>query len=119
MPVRIPSIAFQVSTCPRQIARIDRDLQKPQLRQAQDQLAQAQTAVNLAAKEEARYRELLDAARADLLKNDQNKAAQLAAREQVEALKSQLDAVNVNLEEPKFARLSTASSRKNTSRKGN
>ncbi len=144
------------------IARVDRDLQEPQLRQAQAalaaqyaqlqqvmiasrnaetsldaqlraaqaQLTQAQTALDLASKDEARYSALLeagavsvqtydtyksqldnalavrdaaqaavDSARSDLLKNDQNVAAQLAAQEQAEALKSQLDAVEVNLDE--------------------
>ena len=117
------------------IARIDRDMQEPQLHQAQLRAAQAQlnqatTAANLAAKDEARYRALLeagavsvqtydtyksqldnalaaedaaraavDAANADLLKNDQNLAAQRAAQEQAAALQSQLDAVNVNIDE--------------------
>ncbi|MBR1581136.1 MAG: HlyD family efflux transporter periplasmic adaptor subunit [Selenomonadaceae bacterium] len=101
-----------------------------QLRAAQAQLNQATTAANLAAKDEARYRALLeagavsvqtydtyksqldnalaaedaaraavDAANADLLKNDQNLAAQRAAQEQAAALQSQLDAVNVNIDE--------------------
>ncbi|MBQ9478557.1 MAG: biotin/lipoyl-binding protein [Selenomonadaceae bacterium] len=64
------------------IARIDRDMQEPQLNQAT-------TAANLAAN-------------ADLLKNDQNLAAQRAAQEQAAALQSQLDAVNVNIELDRF-----------------
>lgn len=144
------------------LARIDRELQEPQQRQAQAaiaaqvaqlqqiilasreaegsldaaltaaqaQLVRAETALNLAAKNEARYRELLNAnaiaaqtydvyrsalddaqaaydaaqanvesARVALLKNDENLAAQAAARDQIAALQSQLDAVNVNLKE--------------------
>ena len=100
------------------------------LRAAQAQEAQAQTALNLAAKDEARYRELLTAeaipaqtydayrskledaqavltaaqaevasAKANLLKNDENKALEQAARDQAAALQGQLDAVNVMLGE--------------------
>ena len=144
------------------LARIDKDLQEPQQRQAQAaiaaqvaqlqqlilasqeaegnldaaltaaqaQLVRAETAMNLAAKNEARYRELLDAnaiaaqtydvyktqledaqaaytaaqanvdsAKISLLKNDENRAAQAAVRDQIAALQSQLDSVNVSLRE--------------------
>ncbi|MBR1421647.1 MAG: HlyD family secretion protein [Selenomonadaceae bacterium] len=81
------------------------------LRAAQAQLDQANTALNLAAKDESRYRELLaesaisvaeanvESARAALSQNDQNKAQVEASREQVAALQSQLDSVNVQLDE--------------------
>ena len=100
------------------------------LRAALAHEAQAQTALDLAAKDAARYRELLaaeaipaqtydtyqsklenaqavfaaaqaevESARANLLKNDENKALELAAREQAAALQGQLDAVNVMLGE--------------------
>ena len=144
------------------IARIDKDYQEPQQKQAQAALSaqyaqlqqviiasqsaegtldanlkaaearlnQAKTAVNLAAKDEARYRQLLEeeaiaiqlydtyksklddtlaaqaaaeanvaSARAALLQNAQNQAQISATREQAQALQSQLDSVNVNLEE--------------------
>ncbi len=92
------------------IAKIDSDTQEPQQRAAK---------ANLAAKDEARYRELLAAdavpvqtydayrskpedaqaevagARANLLKNDENKAPERVAREQAEALQGQRDAVEV------------------------
>lgn len=97
---------------------------------AQAQLVRAETALNLAEKNEARYRELLsesaisaqtydvyktqledlraayaaaqanvESAKVALLKNEENRAAQDAMREQVKALKSQLDSVNVNIKE--------------------
>ena len=100
------------------------------LRAALAREAQAQTALDLAAKDEARYRELLAAdavpaqtydaycskledaqavltaaqaevagARANFLKNDENKALERATREQAEALQGQLDAVEVMLGE--------------------
>lgn len=101
-----------------------------QVTAAQAREAQAQTALNLAAKDESRYRELLateaipaqtydayrskleDAqavltaaqaevasAQANLLKNDENKALEQAARDQAAALQGQLDAVNVMIGE--------------------
>lgn len=104
--------------------------QDANLRAAEARTAQAQTAVNLAAKEEARYRQLLSAdavsqevydtyrskreeaeatlraaqaevssAQAALLKNEENKSLEQAAREQVAALQGQLDEVNVSLAE--------------------
>ena len=144
------------------LARIDKDFQEPQQRQAQAaiaaqvaqlqqlilssqeaegnldaqlqaaeaQLNRAETALKLAAKNEARYRELLSAsaisaqtydvyktqledaqaaynaaqanvesARVSFFKNDENKAAQAALREQIDALQSQLDSVNLNIKE--------------------
>ena len=115
------------------LARIDKDFQEPQQRQAQAaeaQLNRAETALKLAAKNEARYRELFSAsaisaqtydvyktqledaqaaynaaqanvesARVSLIKNDENKAAQAALREQIDALQSQLDSVNLNIKE--------------------
>ena len=97
---------------------------------AESKLNQAQTAVNLASKDEERYKELLraeaipvqlydtyksklddaiaaqqaaqahlDSAKAALLQNEQNQAQINAAREQAQALQSQLDSVNINLEE--------------------
>ncbi len=144
------------------LARIDKDFQEPQQRQAQAALAaqvaqlqqlilssqeaagnldaqlqaaeaqlnRAETALKLAAKNEARYRELLaasaisaqtydvyktqledaqaaynaaqanvESARVSLLKNDENQAAQAALREQIDALQSQLDSVNLNIKE--------------------
>ena len=144
------------------IARIDKDYQEPQQKQAQAALSaqyaqlqqviiasqsaegtldanlkaaearlnQAKTAVNLAAKDEARYRQLLSeeaiaiqlydtyksklddtlaaqaaaeanvaSARAALLQNAQHQAQISATREQAAALQSQLDSVNINLDE--------------------
>ncbi len=100
------------------------------LRAAEAKKVQADSARNLAAKEEARYRQLLESnavaeqtydsyraqleqadavcaaaqseiesARAALLNNQANLAAQEAARKQAEALQGQLDSVNVNLGE--------------------
>ena len=100
------------------------------LKAAKARLNQAKTAVNLAAKDEARYRQLLNdeaiavqlydtyrsklddalaaqaaaeanvaSAQAALLQNAQNQAQIAATREQAAALQSQLDSVNVNLEE--------------------
>ena len=97
---------------------------------AEAKLSQAKTAVDLASKDETRFRELLnseaiaiqlydtyksklddaiaaqevaeanvDSAKAALLQNQQNKAQIQAAREQAQALQSQLDSVNINLEE--------------------
>ena len=100
------------------------------LKAAEARLNQAKTAVNLAAKDETRYRQLLseeaiaiqlydtyksklddtlaaqaaaeanvESARAALFQNAQNQAQINAAREQAAALQSQLDSVNINLEE--------------------
>jgi len=100
------------------------------LRAAEARVGQAQTGVNLAAREERRYRQLLSAeavsqatydtyrskyeeaeavlaaaqadvssAQAALLKNQENKSLEQAAREQAEALQGQLDEVNVSLSE--------------------
>ena len=97
---------------------------------AEAKLNQAQTAVDLASKDEARYRELLaagaisvqlydtyksklddalsaqqaaeaavESAKSSLLQNQQNQAQIQAAREQAQALQSQLDSANVNLNE--------------------
>lgn len=97
---------------------------------AESQLKRAETAMNLAAKNESRYSELLNAqaisaqtydvyktqledaqaaynaaaanlesAKVSLLKNEENRAAQIAAREQIAALQSQLETVNVNIKE--------------------
>ncbi len=98
------------------------------LRAAEAKKIQADSSRNLAAKEEERYRQLLeanavakqtydkylaqleqadavcaaaqseiDSAKAALLNNQANLAAQEAARKQAEALQGQLDSVNVNL----------------------
>lgn len=100
------------------------------LKVAEAQMSQAETARNLAAKDEARFSQLLsedavpqqtydsyrskldqadsacvaakagvDSARAALKENAANEAAQNASKEQAEALKSQLDSVNVSLSE--------------------
>ena len=100
------------------------------LNAAEARLNQATTAVNLASKEEVRYRELLkadaisvslydsyksrlddalaaqaaaqagvDSAKAALLQNEQNQAQIAAARQQAQALQSQLDSANLNLHE--------------------
>ena len=100
------------------------------LKAAEARLNQAKTAVNLAAKDETRYHQLLEegaiaiqlydtyksklddalaaqaaeeanvaSARAALLQNAQNQAQINATREQAAALQSQLDSVNINLEE--------------------
>ena len=100
------------------------------LKAAEARLNQAKTAVSLAAKDEARYRQLLSeeaiaiqlydtyksklddtlaaqaaaeanvaSARAALLQNAQHQAQISATREQAAALQSQLDSVNINLDE--------------------
>ncbi len=70
---------------------------------AQAQLVRAETAMNLAAKNEARYRELLDANASAAQTYDMYKTqledAQAAVRDQIAALQSQLDSVNVSLRE--------------------
>ena len=96
------------------------------LNAAQARLAQAKNAVELASREEFRYRELLksdaisvslydtyksrlddalsaqagvDSAQAALLQNAQNQAQIDATRQQAAALQSQLDSANLNLHE--------------------